>query len=153
VHNTKLIAIQGKIRIFKHRPSQIFGRSTFASSKLSQNVYSRPNRCLNRRYTGDKTDFSNTSRPSQVMSRQSCPSWKSRDLITSSEITVCTTDHSRNYLPYGHYAYTLMRIVYHVYFGWESKLGSPISRESRDGFAVAQIRHRLPLDVCLYQVV
>ena len=36
-----------------------------------------------------------------------------------------------------------MWIVDHVYFGWESDVGSAISR---DRFAVAQIRLRLPLD-------
>ena len=39
-----------------------------------------------------------------------------------------------------------MRIVDHAYFGWESEVGSPISR---DPFAAAQIRPRVPLDACL----
>ena len=39
-----------------------------------------------------------------------------------------------------------MRIMDHAYFGWESDVVSPISR---DPFAAAQIRPRVPLDAGL----
>ena len=42
-----------------------------------------------------------------------------------------------------------MRIADHAYFGWESEVGSPISR---DPFAAARIRHRVPLDAGLLWV-
>jgi hypothetical protein len=50
---------------------------------------------------------------------------------------------------YGHYAYiyTPMRIVDHVYFCWEWKVGFPISR---DRFAIAQIRLRLHLYMLVF---
>jgi hypothetical protein len=54
--------------------------------------------------------------------------------------TVRTTDQSRHYLPYG--ITTPTWIVAHVYLGWVLAVGSPISR---DRFAVAHIRLRLPL--------
>ena len=39
-----------------------------------------------------------------------------------------------------------MEIVDYAYFGWESEVGSPISR---DPFAAARIRPRVPLDADL----
>jgi hypothetical protein len=110
-----------------HCPSVIYDRSTSFLTQY-QNVYFRANWSINRRDTGLKPKF-RINRPSLVMSRQSSPSWRSRDLITSSGIsfttiaiwTLCIT--------------TPMWIMDQVYFGCELEVGAPLSC---DQFTVAQ---------------
>jgi hypothetical protein len=80
----------------KHRPSLIFHGSNFASLIQFQHVYCRPNQSTTR---GNNRMFEVS--PISKSEQSSWPSWKSRDLITSSGMSH-TIDQSRNYSPYGH---------------------------------------------------
>lgn len=106
-----------------------------------QNVFSRPNRSINGCDTGQKPKI-RRHHPSVIVSRQSWPCGKSRDLIRHRKYQIRLIKVGSIRLTDIILNYPCMRIVDHACFGWESDVGSPISRGL---FAAAQIRTRVPL--------